>query len=546
MRNRSSGTEPPVPQEGERPRQSSGKGQGRGGVELGRRRPSRALSWSDLPGLVLLVGVALWLRVPGLTTLGLYRDDAWPALATEAGLLDALRMGVTTPGFELFLRFWLSFSRASPWAQAPALAASMLTIVGVYVLAKRLGCGRVAAGAAASLLVLSPMHILFATRVKPYQFDALSAVVIIAAAVAVVARPSSPKRWAVLLVISVLSAVFSASTLAVSVSAVVWCAVSSERRGERKARLLSLALPLAYLGLVGAYATIVLGTVPPSLHAAWAENYISVSTPGELGRTTLSVIGSFAAGVFPTTGGIGTLALVVLTLGALWYRPHVTILVIAPVLVALGLALIQRAPFGGGRIDIYLYPCVALLGAMASQKFLDTTHVPDRLVGTALAAAVLLVAGTTLAAHVEANPYPAADMGPLAAAVRARMEPGDAIVVSPFSRYPFGLYGDVDPEVVLSSRYAPGFTVRSSDPDVLIMPAEFFEDGYDEGQAVRFAEGRDRIWYLATDTPASDTPSDVQAFEYRPEQRLIDAGFEIVDRIDAHGVHADLLVRSQP
>ncbi len=159
--------------------------------------------------------VALWLRVPGLTTLGLYRDDAWPALATEAGLFDALRMGVTTPGFELFLRFWLSFSRTTPWAQIPALTAAVLTIAGVYVLARRLDCGRVAAAVAGGLLTLSPVNVLYATRVKPYQFDALSAVAIIAAAVAVVDRPSSRRRWAVLLVVSVVSAVFSASTLAV-------------------------------------------------------------------------------------------------------------------------------------------------------------------------------------------------------------------------------------------------------------------------------------------------------------------------------------------
>lgn len=503
----------------------------------------RPLTWWDLPGLALLVVVALWLRAPGLTTRGLYRDDAWPALAAEAGLTDSLQMGVTTPGFELFLRSWLSFSRETPWAQAPALAAAMLAVVGAYVLARRLGCGRVAAGVAGGLLTLSPVSILYATRVKPYQFDALSTLVIIAVAVALVERPSSRRRWLLLTVVSVLSAVFSASTLAVSVSAMVWCAASTVRREQRALLARGYVVPLAFLSLVGVYAAFVLNSVPPSLHSSWAENFISTSTPRDLVRTTWYVVGGFAAGTLPTTNGIAVLVLVALFLGALWQRPHVSLLVVAPVLAAIGLALIQRAPFGGGRTDIYLYPCVALLAAMASQKFLDRTRIPARLAGSALAIALVLAAGTTLREHVEANPYPAADIGPLTAAVRARMEPGDAIVVGPFSRYPFAFYGEVDTEVVLSSRYAPGFTVRSKDPAVMIMPAEFFEGGYDERQAVAFARGRDRIWYLATDTPASDTPPDVQAFEYRPEQRLIEDGFRIAERIDAYGVHADLLVR---
>lgn len=512
------------------------------GAQVDRAR-RRVITGSDTLWLALLVGVALWLRVPGLTDLGLYRDDAWPALAVEAELSEALRMGVTTPGFELFLRGWLSISRATTWAQLPALAASILTIVGVYVVARRLGCARVAASAAGGVLVLSPMSILFATRVKPYQLDAFNTVVIIAAALILARRPSSPGRWAALVVVSAGSAVFSASTLAVSVGAVVWCGVVSVLRNEPGARLLGIAVPVAFLAVVGVYATIVLGNVPPSLHASWSGNFVSVSSPVELVRTTSEVVGSFAVGFFPTGTAIGALLLVVATLGGFWYRPGVAALAIAPVVVAFVLALAQRAPFGGGRIDIYLYPCVALLVAMAAQRILETGLVPNRLAGAATAVGIVAFAGTYGLEFVRAHPYPAADMGPLTAAVEARRQPGDAIVVGPFSRFPFAFYGAVDPEIVLSSRYAPGFTVRSSDPDVLIMPAEFFEDGYQEELALRFAEGRRRVWYLATDTPESDTPADVQRHEYAPELHLIADGFRIADRIDAHGVHADLLVR---
>ena len=96
---------------------------------------------------------------------------------------------------------------------------------------------------------------------------------------------------------------------------------------------------------------------------------------------------------------------------------------------------------------------------------------------------------------------------------------------------------------MFSRQYATGFTIASDDPDVLVLPADGFEGGFDPGQAVTFAQGRQRVWYLVTDTPASDTPAAVQAVEVMGEQQLVDAGFRKVQRIDVFGGHADLLQR---
>jgi hypothetical protein len=122
------------------------------------------------------------------------------------------------------------------------------------------------------------------------------------------------------------------------------------------------------------------------------------------------------------------------------------------------------------------------------------------------------------------------------------MAPGDAIVVAPFGRYPYAL-SSARAGIVLSRRYSTGFTVASNEPDVLVMPAEFYEQGYEAEVAVRFAASRARVWYLATDTPASDTPPDAQRHEYEPERLIVDSGFTLVDRLPAYGAHADLLVR---
>lgn len=496
----------------------------------------------------LLCLVAVLLRAPGLSGHGLYRDDAWPALAAEVGLGRAMRIGITTPGFEAFLRAWVGLSRAGWWAQVPALVASTLTVLAVYVLVRRIGCGRIAALAAGGVFALSPVSVLYASRVKPYSFDALSTVVVITTALALSRRPGSWRRWGLLIVVSLGAAFFSASTLPVTVAAMAWSALLTLGQSwhDRRARRLALAVPAAFLVVVAAYASVVLASVPPSLHESWQTNFIFASSFGELARTTTGLLDAFAAGIFYRHGSTGPAVLLVLVAGALWYRPRVATLVVAPVAVALALALAQRVPFGGGRIDLYLYPCVALLVAMSVQKVLDLgvgRLLPARLVEVALAVGIVGLATTAGRAHVRANPYPAADMGALSVAVESRMEPGDAVVVGPFSRYPYALYGARRPELVFATRYAPGFTVVSGDPDVFIMPAEFFEGGYDPDDAVRFAKGRTRVWYLATDTPVSDTPTEVQANEYVPERRLVADGFRTSERVDAYGVHADLLVR---
>jgi hypothetical protein len=96
--------------------------------------------------------------------------------------------------------------------------------------------------------------------------------------------------------------------------------------------------------------------------------------------------------------------------------------------------------------------------------------------------------------------------------------------------------------VRFSQDYATGFTVDSTDPDVFIMPAEYYESGYTPDVILDYAKGRRRVWYVATDTPIFDTPASVQRNEQVPEQRLLDAGFHVADRLEAHGAHADLLV----
>ena len=504
------------------------------------RVPAPASRRADVACLAVLVGVALVVRVPGLSSLGLYRDDAWPMLATRTDVRRALRIGVTTPGFELFVRAWGGISSATMWVQIPALTASLVSVILAFHLARRLGCGRAAAMAGGGVMALAPMALLYATRVKPYAFDALSSLLLMLAALSVVDRPTV-RRWAGLLLLAVATPLFSASVLAVGLSTLAWASwrtwwPSAGRAGHR---LAAVALPIGYAAVMGMYAIVVLSTVPPSLRRYWVGHYV------EGLDSAVFVLEQFAAGVFFTRGFTGVLLLAALAAGLWWARPAMAPLLLGPVALAFGLAVVGRAPFGGGRTDVYLYPCVALALALVLQKVLGGDRRSfDRGAHAVVAGALLVFAAASIRPFALRNPYPGADMAELTAAVRRQAAPGDAIVVAPFGRYAYALYSRQPPQVILSSRYSTGVTVASGDPDVLIMPAEFYETGYDPDAGVTFAHGRSRVWYLATDTPASDTFPHVQENEYIPERRLLAQGFVIERRIDVAGAHADLLVRS--
>ena len=501
--------------------------------------PARNRWGEDVTCVALLVGLALAVRAPGVSMLGLYRDDAWPMLATRTDLRRAMRIGVTTPGFEMFLRAWGEISSATLWVQVPSLAASLASVVLTFHLARRLGCGRAAAMVAGGVLALAPVAVLYATRAKPYAFDALSSLLLVFAAVRVADRPTL-RRWAVLALLAGATPLFSASVLPVGMSAVAWTSwrvwwPTAGQPGDRRA---AVALPASYAAVMGVYALVVLSTVPPPLRMYWAPNYVRGPD------SAVFVLEQFAAGMFFTRGFPGVLLLAAITAGVWWARPVLTPLLVGPVAMGFGLAVAGRAPFGGGRTDLYLYPCVALASALTLEKVLSgRSRTADRALSPAVAGALLVFAATSIRPYALRNPYPGADMAGLTAAVLRQAAPGDGVVVAPFGRYAYALYGRHRPEVIVSSRYSAGITVASADPDVLIMPAEYYETGYDADAGAAFARGRTRVWYLATDTPPSDTSSAVQENELIPERRILAEGFVVERRIDVAGAHADLLVR---
>jgi hypothetical protein len=503
-------------------------------------KPSRA----DLVCAAFLAAIAAALRFGGLTDHGLYRDDAWVVLATRADVSDSLRFGVTIPGFEFAVRIWGSVSHSTMWLQAPVLAASIVAVVLAYFLARRLGCGRPAALVAGGILAVSRIAVIFATRVKPYSFDLLDCVLVLVLATRALERPTL-RRTVSLAAFSFVAVVFSASLLPVTLTAVTWCACVSAQRVRKggddwRRALASPAVVVAgcYLACVGLYASVVLASVPPPLKEFWRDNYITDASGA------VEALKNLAEGLFYQHGPIGIAILVAIVVGVVWARPVLAPLLVGPIVLGAGLAVIERAPFGGGRTDMYLYPCIAIAAALGVQRLLATRALRSLPAPALLAAsAILLVALVDGRRALIRSPYPGADIAQLATMVDQHRLPGDAVVVAPFTRYAYALYTGPEPRIVISSQYSTRFSVVSSDPDVLLMPAELYEGGYDANAPVVFAQTHTRVWFIATDTPPSDTPVSVQNREYEPEQRLFDAGFAFATRIEVFGAHADLLVR---
>ena len=109
-------------------------------------------------GAVVLVGV--WLRLSGVTSHGLWRDDAWVAMTSRVSMGTALRMGATAPGFTLIERSWVLLDPgSSAWAQLLPLALGVAGIVAMFLLARYVGLSRWLALATAAFVALSPVAI---------------------------------------------------------------------------------------------------------------------------------------------------------------------------------------------------------------------------------------------------------------------------------------------------------------------------------------------------------------------------------------------------
>ena len=161
--------------------------------------------------LLVLVGAGTAMRVQGLTTLGFYRDDAWAALSSRVGIGTAWHMWLAAPGFYFLERSFIELHPQSTWwAQLPELAAGIAAIPAIYLLARHFGFRRVVGLVLACIVTVSPVCVVYSTRVKEYSTVFLVSVAVLWAA-ETARRRLDRTRLAVLAALSVAGFAISAS-----------------------------------------------------------------------------------------------------------------------------------------------------------------------------------------------------------------------------------------------------------------------------------------------------------------------------------------------
>jgi len=413
----------------------------------------------------------------------LFRDDAWVALTTRVPLGTAARMVVTTPGFVLAERVWIGwFSHSVAMNQLPTYIASVAGIVAVGRLAKWWGLASPASLLAAGVIAVANADVTYATRVKPYAFDLLGAILVLWLAEKVRSQGARAAPW--LAAASLVVCSFSLTPVPLVLAVWVALGIDAAVRHRLGARLAASGAATA-VGL-GALWLAVRGGVSPRLRSSWNGNYLRLNSLHGLAHSVRTITDGLIAGIGVTTPaigphGLGTIdrvAIIVLVLTGLvaWHRQ---LLCIAALVGAAALSVPSVVPLGTGRTDAYLYPAIALLIAEgATLLWRAVRRAPDK-VAVAVLAASLAFAGFLGADRVLHRPsYPGGNFAAVQAVVHRDLAKGELVVIGGTARWPWSYYDVSHVRIQFSDLYNNGYTTLSDDPKVLVVPGTPIEGGY--------------------------------------------------------------------
>ena len=450
--------------------------------------------WDAAVAVALGVLAAL-LRWGPLGPSSLWFDDAWLSLVHRSdGPIDVLRVGVTAPGFAAGLWAVLRVAGLSETAaQALPFAVGVAGPAAVYLAGRRLGLGRAGAVVAGAVLLVSPVHVTYASRVKAYTTDALLGAGLLVAGWRVVERPAAARRWAVLAGAGAAAVVVSAATApTVAAGFLAGGLAAWTARPRRLAPAVRAGAGFGAFALVWWGAVIRPASTDP-LRGYWDGFYL---THGPW-RALVGVVDGLSA-VAPV---VVLLALAVAAAVVAARRPLLAVLLVTPLVVTAALAGLQLVPLGGGRTDSHLYPSLALLLGAGVVEVARRRQVVTAAVATVVVAALAVTVR-------EPDPYPAEDLRPLVEAVERQAEPGDVVAVYPAARWAFALYTSSPVDIRRDATSANGFAAPVRDPDVQVLRPHR-DDPAAHGPPVHaLTAGADRIWLLA-----SHIAPDLQAIE---------------------------------
>jgi hypothetical protein len=445
-------------------------------------------------GIILVLGgLVLLLVFSALGPDSLYRDDAWQALAVRVETIgDALKSGVTAPGFSLLLRGWSALAGTSELVlQMPALVGGMLAPPLLYCLARFLGWTRAVAFLAGVLLAIAPVLGTYATRVKPFTLDALLTIVLFFLAWRLLDDPARGAGWAVLAGMAALAFLFSATAGLVGSAFLGVCGLLGWR-GAQEARGAAFASLLIYAVIVGVWFLGFLGVSHnAALHEFWQAHFVPVDQGPVVAIKALARnIGAFLASLVMAPASLPKEIPAVLlaclvgpgaVLAVRRFRAR-SLLLLAPLGIAVVLAMAERVPLGGGRTDLYLAPLVVLLAVLPIETLVrrfGASHGRR----FALGASAFLVA---VAIPFGRAAYPVEDMQRLTVTLERHAAPEDAIVVYPQATYMVAYYGSGRVSIRPDELSMTGFTPELDNPPMTMLPGfEFTPKGpvYRQGEA---------------------------------------------------------------
>jgi hypothetical protein len=421
-------------------------------------------------------------------------DDAWVLLGWKAHrFVDVRRAGSTSLGFVLLLRGWLDVVGYSYRnAQLLSLIVSVAGAPVFFLVALRMRLRYPAALLGAAMLLASPVLVSYATRVKQYPFDLLVAIIVLGLGAAVVRAPGSTRTWVLLAAMGVVGLAISFSVLGV-VAAAVFVGYLAFWRHERartmRARVWSTpTLCAAVTGGFAAvwYALVIAPVLSPALRDFWSGFYLAETrgvpnrapfwhiidtAPGGLLAHDWRLVQSLVRGAFtgPTTALV--VAFAVATVVVAIRRPFHALLFGLPVLSAVAASLLQIAPFGGGRVDVWLYAPITFMIVSGVDVVLEWVHDPrhraervarprprttarDVVVGGALVALAVV-----WMVHIpEAEVFTWPDVAPLVGEMERTRSADDLVVVSGPLMFNYALDAPQRFTTQVSDRNATHFT----------------------------------------------------------------------------------------
>ncbi len=473
--------------------------------------------------LVVLVGICglgAAIRAHGFTSFDLWFDDAWAATPARVGWSQAVHMVLTAPGYGLALRLWLRLDPTTTWfTQLPAFVLGLAAIPAVYGLLRWLRTPRVVALLFALVTSVGPILVQYSTRLKEYPFDLLAACLVLALAERARRAPDA-RNLGLLAGTSVLVFLISAGSAAILVGA--WAALALLAcRDRQKRRTFALALTAMAAGCIVVWA-VLLRSLPTSLSFNWRRRgfLLDARTFGQFERSVSLIFGGFVHGVFavpvaPTffrsQGGLH--APLATVLGVLLFavaigvpvatslvrrEVHPSLAAALGLVVAIGLALLDKVPLGDGRTDEALYPalfvCLAAVAQLATPRL--GRLVRDDAIRRTAAGALALAIGAGAVDFGVSHPsiYPTISLRGLDAKLKVLERPGEVVFIDTFNSFGWCYYDPSICRIQVRGRplWPQGFRPVSLSPEVYVS-TQYANPGADFTSAQARAT---KIWYV--------------------------------------------------